>query len=93
MFIFPSRTAPPNMSFRGSDSDRGNLQLGSEMLYHPINIEHFGYSMLIGTILKHSAVLEIAPQAFPSVTTSAYGLLAMTVVVDGRQHLTNRALN
>jgi len=49
--------------------------------------------MLIGAILKYSVVLEIAPQAFPSVTTSAYGLLAMTVVVDGRQHLTNRALN
>jgi len=59
-----------------SHRDRGNLQLGSEALYHPINIEHFGYSMLIATILKHSAVLEIA--------TSAYGLLAMTVVVDGR---------
>jgi len=41
--------------------------------------------MLIGTIKKHSAVLEIA--------TSAYGLLAMTVVVDGSQHLTNRATN
>jgi len=81
------------MSFRGSDSDRGNLLLGSEVPHHPINIEHFGYSMLIGAILKHSAVPEIAPQAFPSVTTSAYGLLAMTGVVDGRQHLTNRAIN
>ena len=49
--------------------------------------------MLIGAILKYSVVLEIAPQAFPSVTTSAYGLLAMTVVVDGRQHLTNSAIN
>jgi len=38
--------------------------------------------MLIGAVLKHPAVLEIAPQAFPSVTTSAFGLLAMTVVVD-----------
>jgi len=73
------------MSFRGSGSDRGNLLPGSEALYHPINIEHFGYSMLIGAILKHSAVPEIA--------TSAFGLLAMTVVVDGRQHLTNRAIN
>ena len=41
--------------------------------------------MLIGMVLKHSAVLEIA--------TSAYGLLAMTVVVDGRQHQTDKALN
>ena len=72
---------------------RGNLLLSSEVLYHPIHIEHFGYSMLIGAILKHSAVPEIAPQAFPSVTTSAFGLLAMTGVVDGHQHLTNRVLN
>jgi len=27
------------------------------------------------------------------IATSAYGLLAMTVVVDGRQHLTNRTIN
>ena len=27
---------------------RGNLLLGSEVLYHPINIEHFGYLVLIG---------------------------------------------
>jgi len=73
------------MSFRGSGSDRGNLLPGSEAPHHPINIEHFGYSMLIGAILKHSAVPEIA--------TSAFGLLAMTVVVDGRQHLTNRTIN
>jgi len=73
------------MSFRGSGSDRGNLLPGSEAPHHPINIEHFGYSMLIGAILKHSAVPEIA--------TSAFGLLAMTVVVDGHQHLTDKALN
>jgi len=29
----------------------------------------------------------------PEIATSAFGLLAMTVVVDGRQHLTNRAIN
>jgi len=52
---------------------RGNLLPGSEVLYHPIHIEHFGYSMLIGVFLKYSAVLEIAPQAFPSVTTSPPG--------------------
>ena len=68
-----------------SHRDRGNLLLGSEVLYHPINIEHFGYSMLIGAILKHSEVREIV--------TSAFGLLAMTVIVDGCQHLTNGALN
>jgi len=75
------------MSFRGSGSDRGNLLPGSDVLYHPINIEHFGYSMLIGAILKHSAVPEIA-------TSPPEGrLLAMTVVVDGCQRLTNRAIN
>jgi len=43
--------------------------------------------MLIGAILKYSAVLEIA-------TSPPKGrLLAMTVMVDGRQHLTNRAIN
>jgi len=72
------------MSFRGSGSDRGNLLPGSEALYHPIHIEHFGYSMLIGVILKYSAVPEIA---------TGINALAMTVVVDGRQHLTNRAIN
>ena len=65
---------------------RGNLLPGSEVLYHPIHIEHFGYSMLIGVILKYSAVPEIA---------TSHGfyamLLAMTGVVDGRQHLTDRA--
>ena len=63
---------------------RGNLLLGSEVPHHPIHIEHFGYSMLIGAILKHSAVPEIA---------TGIDALAMTVVVDDRQHLTNRALN
>jgi len=66
-----------------SHRDRGNLLLGSEMAHRPINIEHFRYSMLIGAILKHSEVLEIAPQAFPSVTTSPPEgrLLAMTSMV------------
>ena len=39
---------------------RGNLLLGSEVLYYPIHIEHFGYSMLIGAVLKSTAVVEIA---------------------------------
>ena len=60
------------MSFRGSDSDRGNLLLGSEALYHPINIEHFGYSMLIGAVIKATAVVEIA---------TGINALAMTVGV------------
>ena len=43
--------------------------------------------MLIGMVLKHSAVVEIA-------TSPPEGrLLAMTVVVDDRQHLTNRVIN
>jgi len=73
--------------------DRGNLLPGSEVPFHLINIEHSGYSVLIGAILKHSAVPEIAPQAFPSVTTSAFGLLAMTAVADGRQHLNEQHVN
>jgi len=40
--------------------------------------------MLIGVILKYSAVPEIA---------TGINALAMTVVVDGRQHLTDKALN
>ena len=63
---------------------RGNLLPGSEVRYHPINIEHFGYSMLIGAVVKYSAVPEIA---------TGINALAMTGVVDGRQHLTDRALN
>ena len=83
------------MSFRGSGSDRGNLLLGSEASHYPINTEYTGYLVLIGAVIKATAVLEIAPQAFPSVTTSPPKgrLLAMTVMVDGRQHLTNRAIN
>ena len=51
--------------------------------------------MLIGAVLKYFAVLEIAPQAFPSVTTSPPEgrLLAMTVVVDDRQRLKNSTTN
>jgi len=63
---------------------RGNLLPGSEVPHHPIHIEHFGYSMLIGAVLKHSAVPEIA---------TGINALAMTGVVDGCQHLTNRAIN
>ena len=39
---------------------RGNLLLGSEMPHYPIHIEHFGYAMLIGAVLKTTAVVEIA---------------------------------
>ena len=40
--------------------------------------------MLIGAVVKYSAVPEIA---------TGINALAMTGVVDGRQHLTDRALN
>jgi len=75
------------MSFRGSGSDRGNLLQGSKAPHHPINIEHLGYSVLIGAVLKYFAVLEIA-------TSPPEGrLLAMTVVVDDRQRLKNSTTN
>jgi len=67
-----------------SPRGRGNLLLGSKMPHYPIHIEHPGYSMLIGVILKYSAVPEIA---------TGINALAMTGVVDGRQHLTDRATN
>jgi len=51
---------------------RGNLLPGSDVPHHPIHIEHFGFSMLIGAVVKYSAEVEIA---------TGINALAMTVGV------------
>ena len=57
---------------------RGNLQLQITIIRESIHIEYSGFTMLIRILPLPTTIQEIAPQAFPSVTTSRCALLAMT---------------